>query len=114
MSKQRGGTTFCAAPLGYTRLDAARRARLEHLELQCIQEHRLQIPLALGQTHPQVCAVPDRPSRVRWGRAGLPGHHRQHTPAHVGVEETRVSLTADVPLDQRGYHPARLSRGRQL
>lgn len=27
------------------------------------------------------------------------------TPAHVGVEETRVSLTADVPLGQCGYHP---------
>ena len=31
-----------------------------------------------------------------------------------GVEETRVSLTAEVPLDQCGYHPAHLRRGRQL
>jgi hypothetical protein len=36
------------------------------------------------------------------------------TPAPVGVEETRVSLTAEVPLDQCGYHPAHLRRGRQL
>ncbi len=36
------------------------------------------------------------------------------TPAHVGVEETRVSLTAEVPLDQCGYHPAHLRRERQL
>ncbi len=91
----------------------ARRARLEHLELQHIQEHRLQIPLALGQTHPQVRAVPDHRSRDHRGGASLPGHHRQHALAHVGVEQTGMGLTAEAPLDQRGQHPAHLSRGRQ-
>lgn len=51
----------------------ARRARLVHLELQRIQVHRFQIPLALGKTHSQARAMRDHPSPVLRGRAGLPG-----------------------------------------
>ena len=76
-------------------------------------EHRLQIPLALGQTHPQARPLRDHLSPVLRGRAGLPGHHREHAPGHVGVEETRVSLTAEMPPAQLAQHPTHLNRGRQ-